>query len=117
MSNKWNNKNVTPTTTLSPTLSTQFVPSWVITHESCSCLTAAKPEKSLNKFSTIIVQLAETLGDPYKGQIPLPSVPNYQARDLTCHLTRTTNTPNLNRHEYFPNGNHMTQSYPTIFTE
>ncbi len=30
---------------------------------------------------------AETLGDPYKGRIPLPSVPYYRARDLSRHLT------------------------------
>ena len=60
---------------------------------------------------------AETLGDPYKGRIPLPSVPYYRARDLSRHLTRTANTPNLNRHEYFPNGNHMIPSHPQIVTE
>ena len=60
---------------------------------------------------------AETLGDPYKGRIPLPSVPYYRARDLSRHLTRTANTPNLNGHEYFPNGNHMIPSHPQIVTE
>jgi hypothetical protein len=59
---------------------------------------------------------AETLGDPYKGRIPLPSVPYYRARDLSRHLTRT-DTTTLNGHEYFPNGNSMSQSYPTIVTE
>jgi hypothetical protein len=59
---------------------------------------------------------AETLGDPYKGKTPLPSVPYYRAQDLSHHLTRmaNSNTPNLNGHKYFPNGNHMSQSYPTI---
>ncbi len=28
----------------------------------------------------------ETLADPYKGRIPLPSVPNYQEQALSCHL-------------------------------
>ena len=44
--------------------------------------------------------IAETLGDPYKGKIPLPSVPYYQAQDLSRHLTRMANinTPNLNGH-------------------
>ena len=62
---------------------------------------------------------AETLGDPYKGKTPLPGVPYYRAQDLSRHLTRmaNSNTPNLNGHEYFPNGNRMSQSYPTIVTE
>jgi hypothetical protein len=62
---------------------------------------------------------AETLGDPYKGKTPLPSVPYYRAQDLSRNLTRMANinTPNLNEHEYFPNRNHMSQSYPTIVTE
>jgi hypothetical protein len=30
---------------------------------------------------------AETLGDPHKGRIPLPSIPYYRARDLSRHLT------------------------------
>jgi hypothetical protein len=28
----------------------------------------------------------ETLGDPYRSKTPLPSVPNYQEPDLSCHL-------------------------------
>ena len=40
-----------------------------------------------------------------------------RARDLSRHLTRTANTPNLNGHEYFPNGNHMIPSHPQIVTE
>ncbi len=37
----------------------------------------------------------ETLADPYKGRIPLHSVPNYQDQDISCHLIQMgTNTPN-----------------------
>ncbi len=66
-----------------------------------------------------IVISNETLGDPCKGKTQLPSDPYYRAQDLSRHLTRmaNSNTPNLNGHEYFPNGNHMRQSYPTIVTE
>jgi hypothetical protein len=31
----------------------------------------------------------ETLGDPYRGKTPLPSVPNYREQDLYRHLIRT----------------------------
>jgi len=77
-------------------------------------LTPSFTKTTVTKLQTLI---AETLGDPYKGRIPLPSVPYYQARDLSSHLTRTANTPNLNGHEYFPNGNHMIPSHPQIVTE
>jgi hypothetical protein len=59
----------------------------------------------------------ETLADPYKGRIPLPSVPNYQEQVLTCHLIQTDiNTP-PNRQEAFLNGERMKLSFPTIVTE
>ena len=57
----------------------------------------------------------ETLADPYKGRVPLPSVPNYQDI-LSRHLSRMdTTTPN--RQEPFLNGKHMKHSFPTIVTE
>ena len=40
-----------------------------------------------------------------------------RARDLSRHLTRTANTPNLNGHKYFTNENHMIPSHPQIVTE
>jgi hypothetical protein len=59
----------------------------------------------------------ETLADPYKGRIPLPSVPNYQEQDLSRHLIQTDiNTP-PNGQEAFPNGERMKLSFPTIVTE
>jgi hypothetical protein len=59
----------------------------------------------------------ETLADPYKGRIPLPSVPNYQEQDLSRHLIQTgTNTP-PNGQEAFPNGERMKLFFPTIVTE
>jgi hypothetical protein len=59
----------------------------------------------------------ETLANPYKGGIPLPSAPNYQEQDLFRHLIQTsTNTP-PNGQEAFPNGEHMKLSFPTIVTE
>jgi hypothetical protein len=49
----------------------------------------------------------ETLTDPYKGRIPLPSVPIYQEQDLSCHLIQMgTNTP-PNGQEAFLNVDHM----------
>jgi hypothetical protein len=58
----------------------------------------------------------ETLGDPYRGKTPLPSVPNYRERDLSPHLIWMDTS---NRYEYFPflaNGNHMKLSQPIIFS-
>jgi hypothetical protein len=46
----------------------------------------------------------ETLADPYKRRIPLPSVPNYQDRDLSRHLIRTGTNTHPNGQEAFPNG-------------
>ena len=60
----------------------------------------------------------ETLGDPYRGKTPLPSVPNYREQDLSRHLIRmNTQTDTPNRYKYFPfsaNGNHMKLSHPII---
>jgi hypothetical protein len=59
----------------------------------------------------------ETLADPYKGRIPLPSVPNYLEQDFSRHLIRMgTNTP-PNGQEAFPNGECMKLSFPKIATE
>jgi hypothetical protein len=59
----------------------------------------------------------ETLADPYKGRIPLHSVPNYQEQYLSRHLIQTgTNTP-PNGQKAFPNGERMKLSFPTIITE
>jgi hypothetical protein len=58
----------------------------------------------------------ETLADPYKGRIPLPSVPNDQDQDLSHHLIQAgTNIPN--RQESFLNRKCMKQSFTTIITE
>ncbi len=59
----------------------------------------------------------ETLADPYKGRIPLPSVPNYRDQDLFHHLIQTgTNTP-PNGQKSFLNRKRMKLSSPTIVTE
>jgi hypothetical protein len=58
----------------------------------------------------------ETLADPYKDRIPLPSVPNYQDPDLSRHLIQTgTNAPN--GQESFHKGKGMKLSFPTIVME
>ncbi len=57
----------------------------------------------------------ETLADPYKGRVSLPSIPNYQDI-LSCHL-RQTDTTTPNRQEPLLNGKHMKHSSPTIITE
>ncbi len=59
----------------------------------------------------------ETLADPYKGRIPLPSVPTYQEQDLSRHLIRTGNNTTPNGQDTFPNGERMKLSYPTIVKE
>ena len=84
------------------------------------CTWTRPPLLSLVQLSLVLGEgVLKHLGDPYKGRIPLPSVPYYRARDLSRHLTRmaNSNTPNLNEREYFPNGNRMSQSYLTIVTE
>jgi hypothetical protein len=58
----------------------------------------------------------ETLADPYKERIPLPSVPNEQDQDFSRHLIQMgTNTPN--GQESLHNGKRMKLSFPTIVTE
>jgi hypothetical protein len=47
---------------LLPKLSTQFVDSWVITFDSCLDLSAAAPEKCVNKISTMTVELQRMIG-------------------------------------------------------
>ncbi len=67
--------------------------------------------------ASITSMTVETLGDPYRGKTPLPSVPNYQEQDLSRHLIQTDTS---NRYKYFSfpaNGNHMKLSQPIIATE
>ncbi len=58
----------------------------------------------------------KTLADPYKGRIPLTSVPKCQDWDFSCHLIwMGANTPN--GQESFHNWKCMKQSFPKTVTE
>ncbi len=59
----------------------------------------------------------DTLADPYKGRIPLPSGPNYQEHDLSRHLIQPNMHTPPNGQEAFPNGECMKLFFPTILTE
>ena len=37
----------------------------------------------IHSVSTIAAEYAETLGDPYHKQVPLPIIPAYRAREAT----------------------------------
>jgi hypothetical protein len=83
---------------------------------------ATQPEKGVSLaqdlFCALVLGLpVETLADPYKGRIPLPSVPNYQEQDLSCHLIRTGTNTTPDGQESFLNGKRMKLSFPTIVTE
>jgi hypothetical protein len=59
----------------------------------------------------------ETLSDPYKGKIPLPSVPHCQDQDLARHLIQTGTITPPNEQESFLNEKRMKLFSPTILTE
>jgi hypothetical protein len=59
----------------------------------------------------------KTLADPYKGRIPLPSVPNYQEQVLSHHLIQMGNNTTPNGQDTIPNGEQMRPSFPKIVSE